>query len=190
MDLLKQLVRRHRRQPNELLNALSAMTPGELLRGLVELLTAGELCLHSQKRRQAKDLCAKGYAYDRANPWVPDWFLGAAQEKREEGHTHYSIGALLEKIRHDVADGIVCVDGFRIANDLQSYYVRQVLMRDSSLCSFFQVKRTSDADTLVVDGRTWTDFAKEHEAELWPEQTAKKKATNDGQVELSLQETA
>jgi hypothetical protein len=187
---LKQLFRDYHNQPNELLTALSAMPIGELVRRLVEMFTAGDLRLHSPKRKKAKTLCAMGYEYDLANPWVRDWFLRAAQEKREEGYTHYSIGALLEKLRHDVARGIVHVDAFRIANDLQSYYVRQVLMRDASLCSFFEVQRTSDADALVVDGRTWSDFAKEHEAELWPEQTARKKATNNGQGELSLQETA
>jgi hypothetical protein len=166
------------------------MTPGELGRELVELLAVGELRLHSPKRRKARNLCDKGYAYDRANPWVRDWFLRAAQEKRDEGHTRYSIGNLLEKLRHDVAHGIVQVDEFRIANDLQSYYVRQVLMRDPSLCSLFEVKRTSNADTLVVDGRSWENFAKEHKGELWPERGPKKKAVNEGQTELSLPETA
>ncbi len=48
-------------------------------------------------------------------------------------------------------------------------------MRDPSLCGLFDLK-ASDADALVVDGRPWSEFAKEHEAELWPERTAKKKA--------------
>jgi len=172
---LKQVLRKYRRQPNEMLTALSSTPQGELLSAFVDLYTAGELRLHSRKRARRKNLCAKGYAYDRANPWVKDWFLSAAREKRDEGRTHYSIGNLLEKLRHDVAHGIVRVDDFRISNDLQSYYVRQVLMRDASLCGLFDLRRTSDADALVVDGRTWTDFAKDHEAELWPERTARKK---------------
>jgi hypothetical protein len=189
MDSLKGVLRKHRRQPNELVAALSAIAPGELVRGIVALFTGGELRLHSRKRRKAKNLCARGYAYDRANPWVPDWFLNAAREKRNEGRTHYSIGNLLEKLRHDVAHGIVRVDEFRISNDLQSYYVRQVLMRDPSLCGLFELKRTSDADALIVNGRTWTDFAKELEAELWPE-TANKKAATVEQAALPLRETA
>lgn len=165
---LKQVVRKYRWQPDELMAALAALPVGELVSGIVRLIVAGELRLHPHKRRKPKNLCARGYAYDRANPWVPDWFLNAAREKRDEGRTHYSIGNLLEKLSHDVAHGVVKVDEFRISNDLQSYYVRQVLMRDPSLCSLFELKRTSDADALVVNGRTWTDFAKEHEAELWP----------------------
>jgi hypothetical protein len=190
MDSLKRVLRKHNRQPDQLLTALSAVAPGELVRGVVGLFAAGELRLHSRKRRKSKNLCGKGYAYDRANPWVQDWFLMAAREKRDDGRTHYSIGNLLEKLRHDVAHGIVKVDEFRISNDLQSYYVRQVLMRDPTLCGLFDLRRTSDADSLVVDGRIWTDFAKEHDAELWPAHTANKKAANMGQTELSLRETA
>jgi len=189
---LKQVLRENRRQPDALLAALWAMTHGELLGGLVELFTAGELRLHprKRKRRTPKSLCAKGYAYDRANAWVSDWFLRAAQRKRDEGRRHYSIGNLLEKLRHDVAHGVVKVDDFRISNDLQSYYVRQVLMRDPSLCGLFDLRRESNADSLVVAGRAWSDFAKEHESELWPEQAAKKNSVSVDQAVLPLRETA
>lgn len=190
MDFLKQLLRRYRCQPNELLTGLSAMTPGELVRGLVELLTAGELRLHPRKRTRTRSLVQRFDRYDRANQWVGEWFLRTAQAKRDAGCTHYAIGNLLEKLRHDAARGVIKTDGFRIANEYQSCYVRQILMRDSTLCGMFELHRTSNADTLVVDGRTWTDFAREHEAELWREQTARKNPVNDGQTELSLQETA
>lgn len=80
----------------------------------------------------------------------------------------YGIGALLEKIRWDAQLGIIKTDEFRISNDFQSCYVRYVLMRDPTLCGVFKLSKTSDADPLVVDGGAWTDFAKEHEAELWP----------------------
>lgn len=189
MNSLKRTLRKHRRQPDELLTALSAVTPGELLRGIVALCAAGELRLRARKRTR-RNLCEKGYKYDRVNAWVPDWFLQTAQQKRDSGRTHYSIGNLLEKLRHDVARGIIKVDKFRISNDLQSYYVRQVLMRDPSLCGFFSLQRTSDADLLVVAGRTWSDFAKEHEAELWPGHAAKKQAASVEQTELPLSETA
>ena len=95
---LKPLLCKYRHEPDELLAALSGVPPGELARDVVDLLTAGELCLQSRKRRRANSLCAKGYAYDRANPWVRDWFLSAAQEKRKEGRTNYGIGNLLEKL--------------------------------------------------------------------------------------------
>jgi hypothetical protein len=188
MDSLERILRKYRRQPNELRIALLAITPGELVRGLVELVSAGELRLHARKKR--KNLCGQYYKLDGTNSWIKFWFLEAAREKRDEGHTHYSIGNLLEKLRHDVSKGIVKVDEFRIGNDMQSVYVRVILMLDPSLCGFFELHKHTDADALVVNGRTWTDFAREHEAELWPEQTARKQVTTAGQSELPLSQTA
>jgi hypothetical protein len=173
MESLKRVLRKHCRQPNELLTAISAMTPGEFVRGIVELFAAGELRLHSRKRKRS--LCLRFYRYDKRNPHVAEWFLRAAQSlKREQHHDHYGIRALLEKIRFDVRVGIIKTDGFRIANEFQACYVRQIVMRDPSLCGFFTIN-PSAADALVVDGRTWSDFAKEHEAALWPARTAQKK---------------
>jgi hypothetical protein len=177
MDCLKRILREHRRQPEELLCTLSAMTPGELVRDLVGLVSAGELRLHARKRR--KNLCGKYYKLDSANPWIKFWFLRAAREKRDEGCTHYSIGNLLEKLRHDVSKGIVKVDEFRISNDMQSVYVRVILILDPSLCGFFALQKRTDADALVVDGRHWNDFAKQHGAELWPERAAQKKNSHN-----------
>lgn len=39
---LTNVIRKYRSQPDELLSVLSAMTPGELVRGIVDLLTARE----------------------------------------------------------------------------------------------------------------------------------------------------
>ena len=188
MDFLKRTLRRFRCQPNELATALSAMRPGELVRGLVDLSTAGELRLHPRKRTRRRTLIQRFYRYDRANQWVGEWFLCTARVKRNDGCTHYAIGILLERLRHDVAHGVIKTDGFRIANEYQSCYVRQILMRDPTLCGMFELQRTSNADALVVDGRSWTDFAKEHEAELWPEQAAKKKVGNTAETDLRLRE--
>lgn len=173
--MLKKLLREHgRRRPSELAVALNALSLGELVRGVVELFAAGELRLHSRKRKPS--LCPRFYRYDKANSSVAGWFLQAAQDLKAEQHrARYGIGALLEKIRWDVRVGIIKTDGFRICNDFQACYARLVLMRDPSLCGLFTIK-PSDADALVVDGRSWSEFAREHEAELWPERTAKKKA--------------
>ncbi len=188
MDSLKRVLRKHRRQPDELLTALSAITPGELVRRTVELFTAGELRLHSRKRK--RPLCPRFYRYDTANPRVAGWFLAAGQSLKTEQHKErYAVRVLLERIRWDVRMGIIKTDGFRISNDFQPCYARQMLMRDPSLCGLFELK-PSNADALVVDGRTWSDFAKEHEAELWPERTVKKNAATAGQPELPLCETA
>jgi hypothetical protein len=186
--ILKQIIRKYRTQPDVLLSALSEITSGELVRGIVDLLTARELRLHSRKR--GLPLCERFYAYDEANPHVGGWLLSAAQELKEEQHRErYGIGALVEEMRWDVRLGISKTDGFRIGNDYQACYVRQLLMRDPSLCGLFTVN-PSEADALVVDGREWTDFAKEHEAELWPKTTSKKKPANDAQYELPFGETA
>lgn len=182
MDSLKRVLRKHRRQPDELLTALLAMMPGELVRGVVELFSAGELRLHLRKRK--RPLCPRFYRYDKANAHVAGWFLNAAQALKQEQHRErYGIGALLEKIRWDVRVGIIKTDSFRISNDFQACYVRQVLMRDPSLCGLFELK-SSDADALVVDGLSWSEFAKEHEAELWPGRTTKKKAAQSIQSKL------
>lgn len=188
MDSLKSVLRKQRRNPDELLTALAArVASGELVRGIVQLFTAGELRLHSRKRKRS--LCPRFYRYDKANPHVSEWFLFAAQTlKRDDRRERYGIGALLEKIRWDVRVGIIKTDSFRISNDFQACYVRQVLMRDPRLCGLFDLK-PSNADALVVDGRTWTDFAREHESELWPGRAAKKNAAA-GQSEMPLSETA
>jgi hypothetical protein len=184
---LKSLLRTYRRKSDELLTSLTAVSSGELVRGIVQLFTAGELRLYPRKRTRTRSLIQRFYRYDRANQWVGEWFLRTAQAKRDAGRTHYAIGNLLEKLRHDVARGVIKTDRFHIANEYQSCYVRQILMRDSTLCGMFELQRTSNADSLVVDGRTWADFAKEHEAELWPERTKKNGATA-GQSELPLDE--
>lgn len=171
--MVKKLFREHgRHRPSELAASLASLAPGELVRGVVELFVTGELRLHS--RRKKRPLCPRFYRYDKANPPVAGWFLSAAQAlKREQHRQRYGIGALLEKIRWDVSIGVIKTDGFKICNDFQACYVRQLLMRDPSLCGLFELK-PSAADALVVDGRIWSDFAKQHEAELWPERFAKK----------------
>jgi hypothetical protein len=186
---LKQIIRKYRTQPDSLLSALSEITPSELVSAIVDLLTARELRLHSRKRKRLP-LCQRFYRYDEVNPHVGEWLLTAAQELKDKQHRErYGMGALLEEMRWDARLGISKTDRFRISNDYQACYVRQLLMRDPSLCGLFEVQRTCGANELIVDGRPWADFAKEHEAELWPEPTLKKKP-NSAQLELALGETA
>jgi hypothetical protein len=186
---LTQSIRTYRSKPDALLKAFLAITPGELARGIADLITARELRLHPYKRKLP--LCERFDRYDNANPHVGEWLLSAARELKEEQHRErYGMGALLEKIRWDVSFGITETESRRISNDFQPCYVRQVLMRDPSLCGLFNVSRTSDADALIVAGRRWADFANEHEAELWPEPAPKKKRANSAQLELALGESA
>jgi len=70
---LKKVIRKHRTQPDELLSALSIITPGELVRGVVVLVTTRELRLHSRERKDS--LCQRFYRYHEAHPQVGEWFL-------------------------------------------------------------------------------------------------------------------
>jgi hypothetical protein len=99
-------------------------------------------------------------------------------------------GNLLERLRHDVSTGIIKVDKFRIANGMQSVYVRVVLMLDPSLCGFFQLQRHTDADALVINGCTWSGFASVHGAELWPGRSPNGKDANIVKPELPVSEAA
>jgi len=191
MASLKCVLRKYGSQPNELLTALSSMTRSELLRELVGLVLASELRLSARGKSGKSSLCAQFYRYHGANPHVAEWLLSAARSSKYEDHReHYSIGGLFEQMRWDSSVSVSRTDKFKITNDLQSCYVRLILMRDASFCGFFELSRTSEADALVVDGCAWTDFARAHEAELWPETAARKKPANAAQAELALRETA
>jgi hypothetical protein len=50
-------------------------------------------------------------------------------------------------------------------------------MRDPTLCGLFTIKPSDADDALIVDGRSWSEFAKEHHAELWPEKKTKSQPT-------------
>ena len=174
--MLKRLLRKHGRQrSSELATALDAIAHGDLVRVVVELFAAGELRLHSPKRK--RPLCAQFYLYDKANSPVGGWLLNKARDLKFVQHRErYGIRALLENVRWDIQLRVIKADdGFKICNDYQACYARQVMMRDPRLCGLFELN-PSAADALVVDGRSWSDFAKEHKAELWPERANKKAA--------------
>jgi hypothetical protein len=187
--MLKKLFCKHgRRRSSELAASLTSLKPGELVREIVELFTAGELRLRS--RDQKRPLCARFYDYRELNPQVGGWFLRAARElKHEEHREHYAIGALAERIRHHVEIGIIKADCFKISNDFRACYAREILMRDPSLLGLFQLKPSCVDTVLVIDGRSWSDFSKEHEADLWPERAAKK-PSSASQADLPLSEEA
>lgn len=171
--MLKQIFKTHgRHRPNELITALLALSPAELVGGIVKLFAAGELRFTTKRHIQtARNLCAKFNRYHEANPRVSDWFLQAARSFKNEQHRErYGVGAITERIRRHIKEGLIKTDGFRISNDNRACYARLVLMRDPSLCGLFTLRPSKADDALVVDGRSWSEFAKEHHAELWPEQ--------------------
>ncbi len=165
--MLKQMLKTYgRHRPDELTTALGTLPPADLVGDVVTLYGAGELRLTTKvARRKAQNLCAKFYAYHEANPRVADWFLQAARSKQQEG-ARYGIGALTERIRFDINVGIIKTDGFKISNSVRACYARLILMRDPSLCGMFALNPSGADDLLVADGRSWSDFAKEHHAEL------------------------
>jgi hypothetical protein len=170
--MLKQVFKTYgRHRPDELITALLALSPAELVGGIVKLFAAGELRFITKRRVQtARKLCARFYRYHKQNPNVAEWFVQAAQSLQKEQHrTRYAIGALTERIRWDIRMGVIKTEGFRISNDIRACYARLVLMRDPSLCGIFALKPSIGDDLLTVDGRSWSEFAKEHHAELWPE---------------------
>ena len=174
--MLKQILKTYgRHRPNELMTALLELSPAELVGGLVKLFTAGEIRFTTKRKiRKAQNLCSQFYRYHEENPRVADWFLKAARALQQEEHrTRYGIGALTERIRWDIKMGIIKTDSFKISNDLRACYARLVVMRDPTLCGLFTIKPSAADDALMVDGRSWSEFAKEHHAELWPEKKTK-----------------
>jgi hypothetical protein len=174
--MLKQILKTYgRRRPDDLSSALMALPHPDLVFGIVELFSTGELRLTTKAAiRKAQKMCSKFYAYHEKNPRVATWFLQAAQALQQE-RRHYAISALTERIRHDIRIGIIKTDtdGFRISNDVRACYVRLVVMRDPSLCGLFTLRPSKVDDTLVVDGRSWSEFAKAHHAQLWPDRETK-----------------
>ena len=169
--MLKKLFKTYgRRRTDELMAALMALPIADLISGIVRLFAAGELRFATKRNIQsAQNMCADFYRYHRANEKVADWFLAAARSLQKEQHRkHYSIGALTERIRHDIRMGVIKTDGFRISNDVRACYARLVVMRDPTLCGLFTIKRSKVDAFLIIDGRSWGEFAKEHHAELWP----------------------
>jgi hypothetical protein len=185
--MLKQIPKTYgRHRPDELMAALLAIPTGELVRGLVKLFAADEIRLTTKRRVQkARNLCSRFYRYHEKNPHVAEWFLKAAQSlQQEQQRTRYAIGALTERIRWDIRTGVIRTDSFRISNDVRACYARLVLMRDPSLCGLFALKSSRTDDVLIVDGRPWSEFAKDHHAELWPERKPEMRRKPPQSVEL------
>jgi hypothetical protein len=167
--MLKTILKAHgRHQPNELMSALLALSPSELVKGLVKLFSAGELRFRTKRRvKNGQSLCQQFYDYNDDNPQVAGWFLKAAQKERHR--SRYSIGALTEEIRYDIRMGVIkAEDSFKIPNELRALFARLVVMRDPSLCGLFKINPSVVDDLLVIDGCSWSEFARQHHAELWP----------------------
>ncbi len=115
--MLKKIFKTYgRHRSGELTTALLALPPAELVTGIVQLFAAGEIRFTTKRKVQtARNLCSKFYEYHKKNPRVAEWFSNAARSlQQEQNRTHYAIGALTERIRHDIRMGVIKTDGFRI----------------------------------------------------------------------------
>lgn len=186
--MLKKLFKTHgRHRPDELITALLALSPSELVQNLAKLFVAGELRFGRRRRGQtARKMCSNFYRYHENNPQIADWFLSAARSLQKEQHRdRYSISALTERIRWDIRTGVIKTDGgFKISNNVRACYARLVVMRDPSLCGLFEVNPSKVDDLLVIDGRSWAEFAKVHCGELWPERNAEPQRKPQASVRL------
>ena len=104
------------------------------------------------------------------NPHLLDRLIDAAQEKKAEGRTEYSMDQLLGDHRWGDNEIDRGDERFKINGRWSSWYSRVVQMVASSLIGFFAI-RSSTADALVwIDGRSWRQFALDHDEEIqWDE---------------------
>lgn len=101
------------------------------------------------------------------NPLLMDDLVQAARAKQAERRTEYSLDQLLGEVRWSDTDIDRGTDRFKINGKWSAWYSRALQMVDSELVGFFTV-RSSVADALVwIDGRTWHQFAVDHEEIKW-----------------------
>jgi hypothetical protein len=92
--------------------------------------------------------------------------IGAALLKKAEGRIEYSIDQLVGEARWGDTEIDRGNDRVKINGKWSAWYSRGLQMAEPNLIGFFAV-RSSVADGLVwIDGRSWQQFASEHEDEI------------------------
>jgi hypothetical protein len=100
------------------------------------------------------------------NPDVLTALIDAALAKKKDGHAAYSVDQLLGDLRWGDMEVNRGDDRVKINANLSAWYSRAAQMVEPKLLGFFQV-RAGMADGLVwINGRTWRQFASEHEDEV------------------------
>jgi hypothetical protein len=100
------------------------------------------------------------------NPQLLDELVRAALTKKSEGRKEYSVDQILGDARWGAIEIDRGGDKVKINATWSSWYSRVVQMVEPELVGFFTV-RSSFADDLVwTDGRSWQQFALEHEEEI------------------------
>ena len=92
--------------------------------------------------------------------------IQGAMAKKKDGYTAYSIDQLVGEARWGDTEIDRGNDRVKINGKWSAWYSRALQMAEPRLIGFFVV-RSSVADGLVwIDGRTWQQFASEHEDEI------------------------
>lgn len=99
------------------------------------------------------------------NPHVLDELVQAALAKQTEGRTEYSMDQLLGDMRWGDTEIDRADDRVKINARWSAWYSRVVQIVEPRLIGFFAV-RSGTPDGLVWEGKTWRQFAAEHEDEI------------------------
>lgn len=100
------------------------------------------------------------------NPPLLSGLIDAALAKKAEGQSEYSIDQLVGEARWGDTEIDRGNDQWKINANWSAWYSRVLQMIEPELIGFFSL-RTSVADRLVwIDGRSWEQFASEHEDEI------------------------
>jgi hypothetical protein len=104
--------------------------------------------------------------FHKTNAHFLDVLIEAALLEKAKGRSEYSIDQLVGEARWGDTEIDRGNDRVKINGKWSSWYSRALQMAEPRLIGFFAV-RSSVADGLVwIDGRTWQQFASEHEDEI------------------------
>lgn len=107
--------------------------------------------------------------FHKRNPSLLTKFIQAALAEQSAGRKVFSAGELIGDTRWGDTDIDRGGDQFKINDRWVPWYSRVAQMLERRLLGFFRV-RTSMADGLVWNGRTWQQFALEHDEQIdWSE---------------------
>jgi hypothetical protein len=103
--------------------------------------------------------------FHRNNPDLMAELIQAALAKKAEGQAAYSLDQLLGDIRWSNGERDRGAGRFKVDGRWSGWYSRSLQMIEPRLIGFFAV-RSSAADALEWDGRSWGQFAAEHDDKI------------------------
>jgi hypothetical protein len=110
--------------------------------------------------------CKEFLAFHARNPHVLAEIIEQACAEKAAGRSVYAIDAHISSVRWSSdLDTEHADDSFKISDGWTAWYSRLIQMQCPDLIGFFRLK-TALADGLVIEGRSWRDFAKQHVDEL------------------------